>query len=855
MPWTIERLRLAIVAVAAFLLLSILGFSLFARWRARHLAQDLPARLGLQIQQSTQGFVLSKTEQGRTVFTLHASRALAFKSGGRVLLHNVEIDLYNQDGQADTIAGKDFQYDRNNQIVESQGEAHILLHPPQSATGGSQRKNAGQVVRVTTHGLVFNQKTGVATCSGEVDFQVADSNGRAVGAEYDSKQAHLLLQSQVMLTTTMQNRPAIVHATQAVYDRNDNRVHLQDPQYSSATQSVHQQGSAGTATVFLRADGSAERLDAQGEVRLASSDGDTIQASSMQAALNGRSRPQHIHFLANVRFAQNQPGQQSIGSASDAVVDFNSEGHAQRAVFDRDVRFHQQLIASNTSTVRTLHSQHLDLHLTPRKTGQSQLQAADATGDAVFRSRSFVNGKAPQETKISGQTLRARFLTGNQIDHMDGAGQTEIRTLAQNGDIDSSSGDTLSIDFAPGPPSGPTRKVSSQGAAEKSMPGEFHGKTSPVGNEAMSAQSIRYAVQTGHVVLQQTSNRQTGTAATPQVSTATAARAEYRSSNDTLVLTGQPVFHDPQMELAANTIQVQRATEKVTALGTVQGTLRPSAMAQQPLQRPAGSGLLGGGSQPVHIIASQALLLHDSQKAIFTGHARLWQGGDTVEAPVIEISQVMQTLLAYSDGPCEQCVHSVFAGQATQSKSPRPAGAGGIPVSRNGASNQRTTAMAPALFDSNSPQIFRVLSQRLLYSDAERKATFTDHVEVLHADDQLFADRAEIFLSQGPATATGEKNLSSASNKTSQTSVQRIVATGDVHLVQPGRRAVGNRLVYTAADGNFVLTGDSKQPQVVDAVRGTVSGPILTFASQEQAIIVGGTSAHPTTTETRVKKK
>src|SRR5665213_572294 len=132
MPWTVERLRLAIVALAVLLLLTIVGSFFYGRWRLTHIARDLPARLGIQIQQSTQGFILSKTEQGRPVFTLHAARAVQFKSDGHFSLHNVEIDLYNrQDGRADTIAGDDFEFDPHSQIVQSHGEAHIFLHAPE----------------------------------------------------------------------------------------------------------------------------------------------------------------------------------------------------------------------------------------------------------------------------------------------------------------------------------------------------------------------------------------------------------------------------------------------------------------------------------------------------------------------------------------------------------------------------------------------------------------------------------------------------------------------------------------------------------------------------------------------------
>ena len=175
--------------------------------------RTFPARLGIQIQQTTQGFVLSKTVEGRKLFTLHASRAISFKTGGRVSLHDVEIDVYNrQNDQADTIAGKDFEYDKDKQIVTAQGEAHITLHPPPSSHPGAETNAEAQIIHITTHGLVFNQQTGEATCNGEVDFQYSKSTGKSLGAQYFSKTGLLILESQVVLTTEMQSRSVVVHA-------------------------------------------------------------------------------------------------------------------------------------------------------------------------------------------------------------------------------------------------------------------------------------------------------------------------------------------------------------------------------------------------------------------------------------------------------------------------------------------------------------------------------------------------------------------------------------------------------------------------------------------------------------------
>lgn len=842
MRWTIERLRLAIIVVAALLVLSIVGSIVYGRWRIRHVVQDLPARLGLQIQQTTQSFVLSKTDEGRKLFTLHAARAISFKTGGRVLLHDVEIDVYNrQNDQADSISGKDFEYDQNNQIVIAQGEAHIVLHAPQPSHPGPAQNGDAQIIHITTHGLVFHQKTGEATCNGEVDFQYSKSTGKSLGAQYFSKTGQLILESQVVLTTEMQNRSAVVHAAHAVYDRELAQVHMVQPRYLSSGTKGDQHGSAGTATIYLRPDGSAERMDAQGAVEIASADGTGVRSSSMRVDLDDNNQPQQAHFFGGVQLTQNQPTQQTVGNGREAVVDFDGKGHANLVTLDGDVNFRQQIDADKDELHRTLAASHLVLHLKPAQpsqkntkgqSSQEQLQQAEASGGAVFTSQNTVAGHPAQATSLAARTMKATFASGNEMQHLDGVGQTRMRMVAPNGDIDTSTGDVLAIDFVTETPNSTAAR---------------HGVSS-----VTNAQSIRTAVQTGNVVLQQTPAKATGgtgAAAGTQTSTATAARAEYEGATDTLTLTGKPVFHDDNLEMTADRFAVVRAAGNMLATGSVQTTVRSNGS--------TGPGGLLSGNQPTHVIARQAQVLHDSQKAIFTGQARLWQGGNSVEAPVIELSQKMQTLTAYGKETCAQCVHTTFLGQAARGQSAEP----GQPAKLKAAKSGDLADGDP----SRGPSTFRVLSQRLMYSDAERKATFSGHVEAISSSGDVFADEAEVFLTAASphsqvkrvvASVEKEKKAFPQSNTSPQSSVERIVATGHVVVEQMGRRGTGTRLVYTASDGRFVLTGDGAHPpQVVDSIQGTVTGQVLTFSSQTQAIIVSGTPNDAAVTKTRVQKK
>ena len=62
---------------------------------------------------------------------------------------------------------------------------------------------------------------------------------------------------------------------------------------------------------------------------------------------------------------------------------------------------------------------------------------------------------------------------------------------------------------------------------------------------------------------------------------------------------------------------------------------------------------------------------------------------------------------------------------------------------------------------------------------------------------------------------------------TGQGRVDRVVAEGHVLVLQPNRRAEGEKLVYTAAEDKFVLTGGP--PSIFDAEQGKIYGSFVDF--------------------------
>jgi lipopolysaccharide export system protein LptA len=161
-----------------------------------------------------------------------------------------------------------------------------------------------------------------------------------------------------------------------------------------------------------------------------------------------------------------------------------------------------------------------------------------------------------------------------------------------------------------------------------------------------------------------------------------------------------------------------------------------------------------------------------------------------------------------------------------------------------------------------------------VYSDEVRKAEFTGGVEVESRDGSMRGQQVVVYLQPAQTGAgkgsspNGSKADGAKTNPGSVAggsgfmtgSVERMVATGHIEVVQPGRRATGEQVVYTASDGMFALTGTpAVLPKVVDDQRGTVTGTSLRFHSGDDNVVVsnGGENGagQRVRTETRVKNK
>lgn len=369
MPLNPKTLRNWFLALAVIVVAVVIGFYIHARNRVREAIKEIPQKkLGIEIQQSTQGFSLSKSEGGRTLFTIRAAKAVQYKTGGRAELEKVDIIVYGKEANRfDQIYGDKFVYDPDTGDVSAQGDVHIDLEANLQGPANPDQAQPAELknpIHFKTSNLVFNQKTGFAATNEKVEFRIPQASGSAVGATYDSKANVLTLQSAVMVRTpgaqgativaqhaevTKEPRQAVLQVVKLTQPgrtlqsdkvtidfRDDNSVEkiLATGDVSGSTEGANALNFHSGAADIAMGQKSAQSAVLYGGVTVASAAVDG-SADKVQVAFGPNSQVQKITALGNAHFMQKQSGQnqQPFELAADGV-DFSigDSNRLERAV-------------------------------------------------------------------------------------------------------------------------------------------------------------------------------------------------------------------------------------------------------------------------------------------------------------------------------------------------------------------------------------------------------------------------------------------------------------------------------------------------------------------------------------------
>jgi lipopolysaccharide export system protein LptA len=666
----------------------------------------------------------------------------------------------------------------------------------------------GKRIRVTTSGLTFLQKLGIAATDQPLQIVYGEMRGSATGADYESDTGVLKLHSAVEMNGT-QNRQAVhVRAAAAEMDRASQRATLRLAHLATDTSAA----SGDLMVVGLARTGGIENVHAEGHATLESKGGMTAQSPRMDAGMSSTGKLHEVLMQGGVHFA-NEVG--ATGNANRAVVHFDPAGNAISADFEGDVQLDQVAGAAH----RSVTAAHVLASLGNDATGHTALRGATATGSAFVRASETVAGKAgqPQTTQVT--TLRASTLHAltaqrdgvTYVSEITGNGSTQLVQDDGAGTVRTSSGDDLHATLT-----APTALAKDRRDATGSKSG------SATSNAAKSgpAGQVQAAVQTGHVVVTQRSPAK-GTQPAGETR-ATATRAEFDNATGGLVLTGSPQVTSPVMQLAADRIALQQGSGEAEATGSVRGVYVAAS----------GSSAMGDRSEdkrpadPVHLLADHATISGAGAATKLFGTtgklARMWSSSAQIEAPVIETDRATGKLFAHAVGSGGENVHMLLPVTAAQGKSAQGA----------------TGAL-------------RITSGTLIYTPADAggpaHADLGGGVRMDSPGMQLTAKSAVATIA-GSAPVAGRSPLSGGA-------IQAVTATGDVHLQQPGRSGTGERLVYTAADQRYELTGTAAAPpHLQDSQRGNVTGAVLVFHGDDDRVDVSGGTGHRVRTETEVAK-
>ncbi len=252
---------------------------------------------------------------------------------------------------------------------------------------------------------------------------------------------------------------------------------------------------------------------------------------------------------------------------------------------------------------------------------------------------------------------------------------------------------------------------------------------------------------------------------------ATADHARMVSKTDNLSMDGSPVLFDSTSRTTAHSVSINQKSGEIQATGGVASTYLSSEQ----------NTAVNLGAGPAHVTAATLTASNTSGRALYSGHARMWQGESVLDANQIEVWRDEKKLVA-SGG-----VVAVFpqaSGQfpkipASEPKSPPKSSA-----------HAQTSKAAQSSSDVPSgPTLWQIRAPVLTYWSDTGKAHLEGGVTATSQQGSLQSPVLDIFLTpaQGSAAQSAEAGKPGAS-ATGARQLDRALATGGVVVQQGDRR-------------------------------------------------------------------
>src|SRR6266446_2564861 len=781
-------------AATALLLASMtIGVYLERKWVAHREKEKAPPPAPRDVTRLESGITFSKAAGNQKIFTVEASKATDFKDKDASLLEDVKITIFGKTGERhDTIHTQSCQYEKVSGSILCSGEVQFDLESAAEAERAAKKRDraAEQKVHVETRGVTFNRATGTAQTDQPLKFVFPNGNGQAVGVEYHSEEGALrLLRDVNLLLTPPASNTAVkktakqgaqdpVHLTgrSLDFERDSRTIHLLGPVEAKTRMA---RLLAGELTLMLDSSFRAEKL-----VATPGADRKKPQlkyeGTGGQADLSAETLTAHFApggWLTRLEGAGGVQGLRRNGkeddefSAENAWLELQPRvGHPKELNLKGNVLLKTK--AEQTGEARMLQTSELLVAFAEgTKGGGGKLKRAETPGagsiewtDAAPQSGTpgTPSNGAAARTKLRADKLEMEFGDGGKAKQLVATGSVLTERAVAGKPLQTATAQ-----------SGVAQLLASGGWSQMDLQGDVRLKEGDRSGQADHATFIR-AMQTA-------------------------------------LLTGKAQARDATAETQARRITFVQTTGEIRAEGGVRSTEFST--------RGSGAQL---SSMPASISSDAMQGNSKTGRALYTGHARLWQGDSVMEADSIELLREARVMNAIGN------IRAVFPQAATQSP-------------------EQTVAVQVG---PRKPKLWHVTAGTLTYRDAESRAHLEKNVVAQSADQRMRAEAVDLFFTR---TAKPDSNASAPlSPAAGAQQISRALGTGGVIVDQGTRKATAERGEYNAADGKFVMSGGT--PTIFDAVEGTTTGRQLTFFLADDTIIVDSENGSRTLTRHRVER-
>jgi lipopolysaccharide export system protein LptA len=516
MPLDPRLLRKLFAAGAVIAVLVVAGFYLKSLVKNIGKTAMVPQNIPQDLASIAKEFKYSKSEGGRTLFTIQAKSFQQFKDGERIQLHDASVTLYGREGsRSDHIYGSDFQFNKNTGDVTADGEVQIDLGANSPLTGSSKAgaMDTGNVIHLKTSGLTFNENTRIAQTSQRIEFHIPDASGSAIGATYDSLANTLALKSAVKVVTTGRQKATITGDSANIL-KSPQRIIMQGVRIEQPPRAV----TTDKLTVYLRADNTVDHLVGTGSVHAVREGpkGFDVNATEGGLVMDDASQLRSGTLSGGVTFAGKGEDSPAQGHAGRLLLSFGGQGKLEKVRAEDSVDFKQ----GPAEKSQEMQAAAVDFYL---HEGKVLEKAVTSAGPAQI-----VLAQGTTKSTISAGQFNARFNAQNRLESIFGSPGAKIVSST---------------------PSKPDRVTSS-----RDVTATFNAK----GEVASAEQAGDFHYQEG-------------------TREGWAEGARYNPADESYVLTGSPRLVDADRALTADSIQLSRKTGLAYAQGNVKSTYNPKS--------------------------------------------------------------------------------------------------------------------------------------------------------------------------------------------------------------------------------------------------------------------------------------